>query len=398
MSRALQDRIEELEEEVRQLREAFAPRIAFPEAWKLKPRDSGILSAIYAARGSWITPEAILLWCEGPATLAIDIHVRKWIAILRDKVEPHGVAIAYQFGRGFALTPAGRVAVAKAIGDEVPIAPAESAAHAHPRGWTEAEDAIVRAGYERGATLAIIRIELLAAGHRARSFGSISTQAQKLGLTAESKGRLWRADEDALLREDYADGEPIAAIRTRLARAGFRRSRGAIQMRAINLGLTSDRVRRWSSREVEIARAGLAAGKRHRVILEELRTAGFDRGLTALCKFAQLHNLTRVSDPWSETESAVLRERYAARVPVRDIARELGRTPAAIASWASRLGLKQRVPWSAEERRLLVAASESGARLTEAAERIGRPYPNVAQEAVRMGLSFRRQRPAIAAE
>ncbi|WP_187278237.1 winged helix-turn-helix domain-containing protein, partial [Methylobacterium sp. WL7] len=46
---ALREENDILRETVRQLREDLAPRMAFPKAWKLSPRQSAVLSCIMAA-------------------------------------------------------------------------------------------------------------------------------------------------------------------------------------------------------------------------------------------------------------------------------------------------------------------------------------------------------------
>ena len=169
---------------------------------------------------------------------------------------------------------------------------------------------------------------------------------------------------------------------------GFDRSRGALQMRAIVLGITVDRVPYWTDEEKKIALDGLRAGKTHGEIREELRQAGYTRGPTAMFKFAQKHRIVRKPDRWTDDHVALLRQRYAEKRPVKEIAAELGKPLASVRSRASQLGLKVRLPWSEAERQILVDAHAAGERLTIAAERIARPYPNVVAEARRLGLSF----------
>lgn len=68
---------------------------------------------------------------------------------------------------------------------------------------------------------------------------------------------------------------------------------------------------------------------------------------------------------------------------------------ASVRTRASNLGLKQRVAWSEREYEILREAHAAGESLTAAAQRIGRPYPNVARVATNLQLDFRRQaRPA----
>ena len=262
---------------------------------------------------------------------------------------------------------------------------------AHAKGWTLAEDSIVRGAYARKMKLVDIARELEVAGFRRRSPANVSTRAQILGCASQRFNDAWCDREDRIVREAYNAKVRIADIVGMLKEQGFERSRGAIQMRAIVLGITLDRVPYWTEPEKRIALDGLRAGKTHGEIREELRQAGFERGPTSLFKFAQKHRIIRKPDPWTEDHIALLTQRYTEKRPVREIAAELGKPLASVRSRASQLGLKVRLPWTEAERQMLVDAHAGGERLTKAAERIGRPYPNVAAEARRMGLSFLKQ-------
>lgn len=260
--------------------------------------------------------------------------------------------------------------------------------HARAKGWTLAEDSIVRGAYARKMKLVDIVQELEAAGFRRRSPANVSTRAQILGCTSQRFNDAWREREDQILCDAYAAKVRIADIVGMLKAEGFERSRGAIQMRAIVLRITLDRVPYWTEEEKKIALDGLRANKTHGEIREDLQRAGYTRGPTAMFKFAQRHRIVRKPDPWTEDHIALLRKRYAEKRPVREIAAELGKPIASVRSRASQLGLKVRLPWTEAERQILVDAHAAGECLTIAAERIGRPYPNVAAEARRMGLSF----------
>lgn len=397
MTAALRDRVAELEEVVRQMRAAFAPDIAFPADWKLKFKDRAILSSLYVSRGGHVSAEALLLWVEGAETVSIDVNVRQWIAVLRAKVEPFGIAIEVRHGKGYSLTPAGRSVIARAIGDVVPevesTPPLVVGRRTHPNGWTDAEDAILCRGYEEEATLAFIRIKLASAGHRARSLGSISVRAQSLGLTNVRRSALWSPEEDAILRKAYDAGTAITGIRLQLAQAGFVRNRSAIQMRAIAIGVSGDRVRPWTQPERAIVHAGLEAGLPYEDIRDQLRERGFERGRTAVTKMARAMGCRRSDAPWTDAEVEILRKRYVEKASQRSIAEELGRPVGGIASMASKLGLIQRVRWTAEERARLVRGFENGERLADVCRDIDRPYANVASEARRLGLRFAQARP-----
>lgn len=389
MTAALRTRIEELEEEIRQLKAAFAPKVGFPLSWKLDERETAILSALFHTKGSYITSEALLLLLVRYDDDADEGTIRTWVGRLRRKVEPLGVTIVTRHQQGYALETAGRAIVAGALGLTPP--PAAAAAEPplkHPRGWCDGQDAVIRAGYARHATLSVIRIELIAAGFKERSFGSISTRAQTLGLASVRAAPLWSEPEDRILREAYEAGAFINEIRLQLARAGFRRNRGAIQMRAIALGVAGGRTRVWTQAEKAIVRSGLNAERAFEAIRVELAEKGFERGLTSIVRLAHKMGVNRATTPWSDAELATLRRLYAERRPVREIADALGRNVPGVASMASKLGLKQRIRWSEADRAALLRAFHAGETLDVVCAAIGRPLANVSSEARRMGLQF----------
>lgn len=389
MTAQLRDRIEELEEEIRQLKAAFAPKVGFPLSWKLDERESAILSALFHTRRSYVTNEALLLCIAGFAEDVGDADVRAWLGRLRRKVEPRGIVVTTRHNQGYALEAAGRAIVAEALGLQPTIeAPPAPIQPAHPRGWSEAEEAIIRAGYDRRATLAVIRIELIAAGHKARSLGSISVRAQALGLTNVRAAPNWTPEEDDIIRAGYEEGLLFAKIRLRLAESGFTRNRGAIGMRLISLGLSGERAKPWTKPELAIIRAGIDADLTYEEIRSRLRAAGYERGRSAVYKQASSMGERRADPPWSDEDIAHLRRRYAERAPQTAIAKELGRGVGAIATKASKLGLKQRFRWTEDERARLVRGFENGETLADVCRDIDRPLINVGAEARRLGLQF----------
>ena len=389
MTAALRVRIEELEEEIRQLKAAFAPKVGFPLSWRLDERESAILSALFHTKGSYVTPDALLLLLVRYEDDADERTTRTWIGRLRHKLKPRGITIVTRATQGYALKVAGRAILAEALG----LAPAPEPATAasspkRPRGWCEGQDAVVRAGYKRRATLAVMRAELIAAGFQSRSLGSISQRGQALGFTSERAAPLWSEPEDGILRDAYEAGELITAIRLTLARAGFRRNRGAIQMRAIALGVAGLRTRPWTPAEKAIVRAALDADRTFEAIRIELESKGYERGHTAVVRLAHKMGVHRATASWTDDELALLRRRYAEKRPVREIAEEIGRHISAVASMASKLGLKQRVRWTDEDRAALRRAFHAGDTLDVVCRQIGRPLSNVYSEARRMGLKF----------
>jgi hypothetical protein len=257
------------------------------------------------------------------------------------------------------------------------------------RDWAQAEDAIIRAGYERGAAIRDIGAELAAIG-LSTSTSNISSRAHSLGLISASAAIEWRDREDEIVRDAYAREVRIMDISTLLAAEGFRRSRQSIQMRAIALGITRDRVNYWKPDEEAIALAGINSGKSTREIIADLAEAGFSRGITGITKLAQRHNITRGQNlPWSAEEETTLRTMYADKKPVQAIADALGKSRAAVATMASKLGLKQRQAWADEEKEKLRRLHTEGYKLVDCvAELPGRTYATVARMSNLMRLDF----------
>lgn len=257
-----------------------------------------------------------------------------------------------------------------------------------PRQWQKAEDDIIRAGY--AAHLPVLQIcqQLVAAGHRSVSVSGLSTRAHALGLASVRAAVQFCDEEDEIIKNAYAREVRLTDIIELLAERGFERGRVSIQMRAIHLGITRDRVNYWTEPEKKIAIEGLEAGTPYREIIQNLKAAGYERGNTAIFKFAQRHGYSRKGEGWSAEDIEKLKELYEQKIPVKEISEILGKPIASIRTRASNLGLKQRVAWSDREYEILNEAHERGDSLTHAAQLIGRPYPNVARVASTLGLSF----------
>jgi len=254
--------------------------------------------------------------------------------------------------------------------------------------WDQDWDKTIRDGYAAGMPLADIGKALADLGLQV-STSTISMRAHGLGLISQNAIASWSDDEDEILRDAYVREVRIIDIVKLLEERGFKRGRVAVQMRAIALGITRDRVNYWTEPEKAIAIAGLTGGLPYREIVQQLRDAGYERGLTSILKFAQKNNLVRGADPWSHEEIERLKELYAAKMPVKEIAEKLGRPIASIRTRASNLGLKQRVAWTDAEYEILRQASASGKSLTETAQQLGRPYVNVARQAAFLKLNFK---------
>lgn len=272
--------------------------------------------------------------------------------------------------------------------------PAVAGARLGRRGidWRQEWDKTIRDGYGAGMPLADIGKALSDLGLQV-STATISTRAHSLGLISPNAIAGWSDDEDEILRDAYVREVRIIDIVKLLEERGFKRGRVAVQMRAIAIGITRDRVNYWTEPEKAIAIAGLESGKPYREILQDLRDAGYERGHTSIFKFAAKNNFNRAPDPWTHEDIQKLRDLYAAKTPVKEIAAALGKPLASVRTRASNLGLKQRVAWTPEEYEMLREASDRGDTLIATASNLGRPYVNVARVASSLKLSFKPNRP-----
>ncbi|QOZ25342.1 helicase HerA domain-containing protein [Bradyrhizobium sp. CCBAU 51753] len=265
--------------------------------------------------------------------------------------------------------------------------------------WLQAHDKIIRDGYEVGTPLAEIGAQLAAAGLQVSTSG-ISTRAHALGLISQKAMLGWQPEEDAILVEEYGKETRIIDIVTKLAENGFSRGRVAVQMRAIALGITRDRVNYWTDDETKIALAGLNEGKTTREIIADLKAAGFERGVTGITKFAQKHGISRNSAvPWTDGDIETLTTMYTANQSVAEIMQKLDRSRGAILSMASQLGLKQRKPWTDAEKAILQKAHKTGRLLVDVPALLpGRTYATVARMAMQLRLDFNANRKAAKAK
>lgn len=271
------------------------------------------------------------------------------------------------------------------------IPPATTDNRGAGRFWSEVEDQIIKDGYANVVKLTDIAQQLVAGGYRSRSIGAICTRAMALGCKSQSpiaKGS-WSPAEDEIMIAAYADPDvKIMDIVGMLTASGFDRGRVAVQMRAINLGITRDRVNYYTEEETSIAKAGLDEGKSNREIIADLKSAGYHRGVTSISKFAQKHGYDRSAESFTLEQIDLLKRLYAEKIPPKDIAERLGKTIGSIRSRASNLGLKQRMAWSDAEYESLQNSYRTGKSLTQAVAALGRPYPNVARVALDIGLNF----------
>jgi DNA-binding response OmpR family regulator len=102
--RAMRERVDELEEEVRQLREQLVPPLAFPAEWRLTANESSVLAFLYARSPYAMSKERVLaaVWghCDDcPDDKIVDVVLGK----TRAKLRAAGIVIETHWGDGFAL-------------------------------------------------------------------------------------------------------------------------------------------------------------------------------------------------------------------------------------------------------------------------------------------------------
>ncbi len=114
--RQMQDRIEELEEEVRQLRELLAPPLKFPPEMRLSPMQERILSAIYARAPNVVAHERVAVAVYPDPDMAPETNsVAVLVSILRRKLKPYGIEIKNRWGEGLYLDAASAAALSRLL-------------------------------------------------------------------------------------------------------------------------------------------------------------------------------------------------------------------------------------------------------------------------------------------
>lgn len=107
--RRLRDRIEELEEQIIQLKELLAPRgVTWPHEWRLNKGETALLSSLYSAPSGYRSREALLMAIAlYPDRLPSDTLVGVRVCYLKQKVPHLRKEIKTVWARGYELTPAG---------------------------------------------------------------------------------------------------------------------------------------------------------------------------------------------------------------------------------------------------------------------------------------------------
>ena len=115
---ALREKIDLLEEQIRQLRKTLIPRILFPLEWQLNRGESGTLASLYTAPDGFRSTETLRAASDlfGHGSGAQIVGVR--IYTLRAKLRPFGIQIETRFAEGYQLSLTNRLLIKDAIEKE----------------------------------------------------------------------------------------------------------------------------------------------------------------------------------------------------------------------------------------------------------------------------------------
>ncbi len=188
----------------------------------------------------------------------------------------------------------------------------------------------------------------------------------------------WSKAEVRLLKRLF----PLRKARQVAEKTG--RPLSAVKQKAYSMGLETRTNRRWSASEIKIVRT-LYLTKDTQKIADRL-----DRTVEAVMARAGSMGIRKTKPrcpPWSKRENALLKKLYPDREnTTANIARQIGRSVAAIVGRAHILGItRKNPPWSKKEvallRRLYLTHEDK-----EIAARIGRSAGAVAIKRFKLGL------------
>ena len=188
----------------------------------------------------------------------------------------------------------------------------------------------------------------------------------------------WSKDELRLLKRLF----PLGKVRQVADKIG--RPVSAVKQKAYNMGLATRENRRWTASEIKIVRA--------RFLTTDTQKLADRLGRTVLAVISRagsmgLRKTKPASPPWSKKEDALLKKLYPNKENTTpNIARQMGRSVAAIIARAHILGIKRKnPPWSRKEEALLrkIYLTHED---KEIAARVGRSAGAVAIRRFRLGL------------
>lgn len=214
---SLRDTLALREEEVRQLKESFAPRLAFPGEWRLTGAETKILGALFAARSGVLSKESLHVAVSGLEIETEQKIVDVYVHHLRAKFKraATGIVIETRCGDGYRLPPDSRRLIERALSGEPAVQqPAEPAPQTEPP--PQQEDIAMRSNlpaiYTPPPPTAADGLELVA--------GLIAVAQQ----VPQHRGVLVRAVRELLGRDgDAAESAPAEIADEDAAPSGRRR-------------------------------------------------------------------------------------------------------------------------------------------------------------------------------
>jgi two-component system cell cycle response regulator CtrA len=108
------ERIECLEEELRQLRSSLAPVLMFPIEWKLTATQQRLMAAFYKAPDGYLSHDKVFI-ASGSGAEEADTLVKVQIMHLRKKIKPLGLEIQKRWGLGYQMTEDSRAIIRAAL-------------------------------------------------------------------------------------------------------------------------------------------------------------------------------------------------------------------------------------------------------------------------------------------
>lgn len=112
----LRDKVDELQETVRQLKDLLAPPFAFPREWRLSNLETRVLAALLAAKGPYITRQALYVAMYDFETDAQEKTVDVYLCKVRKKLP--WLKFANCWGSGFGLSAGTKELIRRALAGE----------------------------------------------------------------------------------------------------------------------------------------------------------------------------------------------------------------------------------------------------------------------------------------
>jgi hypothetical protein len=239
--------------------------------------------------------------------------------------------------------------------------------------WTTGEDAALRRMYAAGQPVTEIAIAL------ARTADAVTARRRQLGMPPR-RARPWSAREDALLRAARLSGVPATRLAARLDRTA-----DAVRWRQRRLIGRPSAPGRYQPAEDEAIRRCFASDRDVAALAQSL-----GRSVDAVRLRARALGVYRPARRarWRAAEDALVRDGYAEGRTCSSIAAQLpGRTPAAVAARAAKLGLSDYARrWNAEDDARLIRLVATRRPLMEAARVLVRTPEAVRRRCRRLGL------------